>query len=159
MISDNALSILADLYNPALCIGILLVMFRLRRWRSIGRATALLGLYWLGAFGISLLDYLFPLWSRIGWDYSTHTAFAAACVWFLWRYRQQAALWILSLLVYFWLMRHLRYHTIADMASTLAVMLLWLQLADVLLKMFKNGNSNSSQIPKYERNPNSDHQS
>lgn len=157
MLAEKLLSILADLYNPALCIGILAVMYRLRRWRLIGYATAQLGLYWSGAFGISLLDYLFPLWPKIGWDYSTHTAFAGTCVWFLWRYRQHPALWILSLLIYFWLMRHLGFHTIEDMASTLIVILLWSLTIDTLLNRVKNGNSDSSQIPAYERNPDPDH--
>jgi hypothetical protein len=64
----------------------------------------------------------------LGWDYSTHTAFALAMVWPLWLYQTShwRWLWPVSFIGYAGLMLVQQYHTLLDIVSTAVVMLIML---------------------------------
>jgi hypothetical protein len=152
----DTLPLIADLYIPALLLSIAVILCK-RPHKA--KALMALGISMIGVYGIRVLDQFTSLWPRAGWDYSTHTAFAAVCVWFLWR-NLRHVIWPWSLAGYFALMIHLRYHTLADILSTLAVMALWISLQEKMLprhRAVKNDSLNSSQSPAYERDRNLDH--
>lgn len=158
---DQFLAVAADIYSPLLLLGIAIVIIK-HRQTSI-RALTAIGVYMVGVYGFMLLDRVASLWPRIGLDYSTHTAFAAVCVWFLWRNSEVPwrSVWLWSLMAYFAAMIHLRYHTVADILSTMGVMAMWIAAYDMTSAMrekIKNGNSDSSQTQACERDPRRDHQ-
>lgn len=154
--------IIADIYSPILLIVIAAIIRNspTKRRRLVSAMVA----YMAGAFGFMLLDKIASLWPRFGLDYSTHTAFAVVCVWWIcknlkpifWR-----IFWSASPLVYFALMVHLDYHTAADILTTMSAMGLWIAFYEILsaaIRKFKNGNLNSSQTRAYEHDPHRDHQ-
>lgn len=120
------LDAIADAYVPALGLAWLLACVagaRRHGWPA-GGARLLLGLLGLGlAYGVGWLDARGALWARLGLDYSTHSAVAAAMVAALAtglpRLRWPLGL---SLLAYVLLMLYQGYHTLADIASTLAIL-------------------------------------
>ncbi len=124
--SYEQLDRIADAYIPALALVWLvacIVTGRARGWPA-GAARLLLGLLALAlVYGVAWVDARGALWPRFGLDYSTHTAVAAAvivaiataaprCWWPL----------ALSFVAYGLLMLYQRYHTLGDIASTLAVL-------------------------------------
>lgn len=127
------LAVIADVYSPVLLLAIGLTIFRLPHKF---KAAAVVGFYMMGVYGIMLLDYVGSLWPKAGLDYSTHTAFAAVCVWFLWKNTQGMAgrlIWPVSLLLYLGLMRLQAYHSILDMITTLAAIAVWIATQDFVL--------------------------
>lgn len=154
------LDCIADLYNPflLLCCFVLLAkrFYSNRSVKSLALQVMALGLYLLGVYALMALDQRFYIWPALGWDYSTHSAFAVACCWFLWsgsKSRIKARIsWSLSLLGYLLLMHYQRYHTAIDMISTMLVIALWIAIVDRCLRRFKSGNLSSSQNPGYGHN-------
>lgn len=128
MPSYETLDLIADAYIPLLAVisvAFILVPVRHMRWRDMARrlfAFALLGVI---AYGLMFLDVRLQIWPRVGLDYSTHTAVALVLVIFLsvvglrlwW-------LWLLSFLSYLLLMLYQEYHTVADMATTIAAVII-----------------------------------
>ena len=119
---------LADAYVPALGLVWLgaCVLSGLRHGPRAGLARLFLGLgAMVFAYGLMWLDARFGFWPRFGLDYSTHAAVALAFATAImpnWR----RARWpvAVSLVAYVLLMLVQRYHTVADIASTTAVLAL-----------------------------------
>jgi hypothetical protein len=158
----NLFAVTADIYSPALLLGIAIIMLKQPHAHRQALLAAIVA-YLMGVYGLMLVDKAASLWQRVGLDHSTHTAFAAACVWFLWKHTQKPwrAFWLWSLAAYFALMIHLGYHTAADILSTMTVTALWIVMYDLALakrRKIKTGNLDSSQTQAYERDPHRDHQ-
>lgn len=114
---------LADATNYLLLLWLLAVLI-------IGaRSKLLTGRAWLApllsiaaVYVVKTIEGKFDLWERAGWNYSTHSALAAAVVmslFFLDRSRRFIALAAFG--IYEILIVLLGFHTIADIASTLLV--------------------------------------
>ncbi|HEY7773573.1 MAG TPA: hypothetical protein VIC26_10330 [Marinagarivorans sp.] len=135
--SYRTLDLIADSYVPILLIVILLSMaVKLKQPRVALKEFCSLLLLAIIAYGLMFADHAHRLWAQQGWDYSTHTATAAACVWYLFWLRQGKRIlagffqhsavylcWPLSFLAYLALMRYQNYHTWTDMGSTLVAVL------------------------------------
>lgn len=117
------LDLLADAIDPLLALFALAApTLRRRAWRralyyylagSLGMAVV---------YGIWALDGWLGLWARWGMDYSTHTAFAVSAAITL-SFWMKAWRWALAMVVvgYAFLLRHLGYHDVLDMATSAAV--------------------------------------
>lgn len=125
MPSHETLDAIADAYIPALLIialGAALWPVRQQQWRDgVCRVRDLLGLLTI-AYGLMALDNYLQLWPALQLDYSTHTAVALALCLYLHVYRSRWRLaWWLSLFCYALLMLYQRYHGLADIVTTAAV--------------------------------------
>ena len=125
---------IADAVIPALALawlGLLGWQLAQRRWRWAASHVVLLVLVLATAYGWMGVDNRLGIWAAFGLDYSTHTAVSAALslaiVVMLPRMR-----WLMVgvFTLYCVLMLYQRYHSVLDMASTLAVVapFLWLAL-------------------------------
>lgn len=126
--SYEALDQIADLYNPLLLLAALILTTLSCRGSQAPYTNWLKRIVLVGCglalvYGVQYLDHRLQLWPRLGWDYSTHTAFAMAMVWPLWYYGRPPWRWVwpTSLVIYGVLMLYQRYHTLADMVSTAIV--------------------------------------
>ncbi len=126
--SFETLDFIADLYNPLLAICALIFGFWFGRYKlnklkwAITYSIELL-IYLTLVYGLGYLDSRFGLWPSLGWDYSTHTAFALAMIWPLWLYQYAKWRWIwpVSFVFYAGLMLYQGYHTLTDILSTSVV--------------------------------------
>ena len=127
MLSYQQIDIIADSFIPLLlllCILIISINFiRRRRHTGISQLTILLlGIAYV--YAIYWLDKLLNLWTKLGWDYSTHTALALMLSVFLFSYIKKLRYWIALLFVtYLLIMLYQQYHTIQDMVSTIIIIL------------------------------------
>lgn len=126
--SYETLDAIADAYNPMLFFSVLLFCFLQIRKERFSLRTALsygveIMLYLFAVYGLKYLDQRFGLWPGVGWDYSTHTAFALAMTWPLWLYQASPLRWCwpLSFVAYAVLMMYQGYHSFADIISTTVV--------------------------------------
>ena len=133
----QTLDTLADAYVPALAITALISMgAKLKQPRHALKEFCSFLLLAFIAYGIMFTDTAHHLWAKKGWDYSTHTATAAACTWYLfWLHKSQRVLggffhitgvmlfWPLSFIGYLVLMRFQQYHSWADMLTTLLALM------------------------------------
>jgi hypothetical protein len=125
MLSYEELDRIADSYTPLLAaLSLLFIAAALyrRQWQVLGMRLA----GWLGvvlfAYGFMFLDNALKIWTAVGLDYSTHTAVAFALVVFLSaNIRKLRWMWCGSFLSYLLLMLYQKYHTVADIVSTLVV--------------------------------------
>lgn len=125
MPSYETLDAVADAYTPLLalaCLAILVRTLRVLQWKALGLRMTSLAAGVCIAYGLMFLDNRFQVWPAAGLDYSTHTAVALVLVMFL-SAHWPAVRWLspLSLLAYALLMVYQRYHTVADIASTAAI--------------------------------------
>lgn len=124
MPSFETLDSIADLINPICGIVALLVPWikRPRRVRSALTLNALTVVALGSAYLLQALDGATQLWSRLGLDYSTHTAVFIAIASSIW---QHGLRWRWSIagigLAYAILMRIQDYHSLLDIVSTGAV--------------------------------------
>lgn len=119
----NILAIIADAYNPLLLLMCLAVC--VYQWRNGFRLYGLrLLAIAVASYAVMFIDQGFSLWSRLGLDFSTHTATSLGMVLFLaaGRSKKWIAILLSSLIAYCWIMYVEAYHTWPDMVSTLAVM-------------------------------------
>ena len=118
------LDAIADGVNPALAILALLLPFFVRPSQQYGRLAFLLntGISMAVMYAIAWVDRIAGLWSAFRLDYSQHTGFAAVLVFslFAWNRRFGAVLAIV-LIGYVALMLYQEYHTIADMLTTVMI--------------------------------------
>ncbi|BCD99621.1 hypothetical protein [Marinagarivorans cellulosilyticus] len=135
--SYQTLDTLADLYVPLLFLLMLISVASKLKQPTVALKEFCSILLLAGiAYGMMFADSAQSLWSQRGWDYSTHTATAAACVWYLfWLHKGRRTLgglfqhkavyvfWPLSLIAYLALMRYQQYHSWPDMLSTLLAVL------------------------------------
>ncbi len=128
MTSRETLAIVADVYTPLLALASLVVLARTfiqAPWREAGLQLLGLSAALVIVYGLMFLDAHFGLWPAWSLDYSTHTAVALVLVLFLVARRPRlTGLWVGSLIAYALLMVYQRYHTLADIASTAAVVVL-----------------------------------
>ncbi len=132
MLSYQTLDAIADTYIPALIILIVISMAaHFRHAQILLIALCKLTLLALLPYGLMFADQALHLWQQYGWDYSTHTAVAATCCWYLFELRKAPAiaghifhsyfiwpLWPLSFSAYLILMNYQNYHSWQDMIST-----------------------------------------
>lgn len=136
MPSYQTLDTIADAYVPVLAVIILIsIALRLAQPKAALRELACVLLLAIIAYGMMALDHYQRFWAHFGWDYSTHTATAAACAWYLfWLHKGKRIaggffhhkfvrlIWPISFGLYLGLMRYQGYHTWADMLTTLAAL-------------------------------------
>ena len=122
----ETLDMIADLYNPVLFF--LYILFAVIYWRSNDKLASLKGFFGiLFCYILLFADHLLGLWKSFELDYSTHTAVAFSLVYFHLHKRnlkQPAAIaFCISLAGYYILMLYQQYHTVADMLTTLIVVI------------------------------------
>jgi hypothetical protein len=127
-VSYEQLDLIADSVNPALgLVWLAAVLFWLLRWRP-RRAGFALGFGLLAlcfAYGFMWLDRRWSAFAGLGLDFSTHAAVAAAMGVTLAVLFARARLALAALLLgYFALMLYQRYHSLADILCTLALLTL-----------------------------------
>ncbi|WP_028863072.1 hypothetical protein [Psychromonas aquimarina] len=127
------LPVIADLYTPLLVLAYLYYWQKepqvKRRLRFIILLLSLTLVY-----GLMFVDNSLQIWPALAMDYSTHSALALVFVIDLsMKNRKLRLLAPLSLCIYFYLMRLLDYHSVADMLTTCVVLL------PVLLYLHKRG--------------------
>ncbi|WP_053981925.1 hypothetical protein [Marinagarivorans algicola] len=129
----QTLDTLADTYIPTLAIIALISMAaKLGQPRIAFKELCAFALLVFLAYGLMFMDATHRIWASQGWDYSTHTATAGACVWYLfWLHKGRRVLggvfqqpwvyvfWPVSLVGYLALMRYQQYHSWLDMLTTL----------------------------------------
>lgn len=135
--SYESLDTLADSYVPLLAVIIMVnIAARLNQPRQALAEFCKVLLLAVLAYGVMFVDNSLRLWASQGWDYSTHTAVAAACCWYLYwlkkgsgilggifRLKWVTLLWPISFVGYLLLMRYQGYHTWADMLTTCLALL------------------------------------
>ncbi len=117
------LVVVADAYIPLLAL--LLLYYLYVEYKSFfNKQLIFLGILLCVVYGLMLLDNTYSLWSRVGLDYSTHSALSCALVVCVYSIKPKL-LYTLSgsLLMYFWLMIYLQYHTVLDILSTISVII------------------------------------
>ena len=126
-VDPHLLDSIADAVNPLLALTAVTFAFaRKRKAREVLPPRRFLAGVLLGLTVVYLLQNLdsrLHFCSRLGLDYSTHSAFAVSVVTSL---VLANARWLFALvpvlLGYGWLMAHLGYHTVADMLAAAAVL-------------------------------------
>lgn len=125
MPSYATLDAIADAYNPLLAgLALLLMLISLlnAQWQQAAMRLAGFAVVAAVAYGGMLLDRHLSIWPAFGLDYSTHTASALGLVILLsYIAHRLMPLWIGSLVGYLLLMLYQRYHTLADIVTTAAV--------------------------------------
>jgi len=118
------LDIIADSYNPILLIlSIVIILVNIKRNRKVYAfyefvlLTVLISLVYL----FQAIDNRLSIWSSFGCNYSTHTAFSLAIVFFvLFKGIKTKAYIVTSFVFYIALMLFQKYHTIIDILTTIA---------------------------------------
>lgn len=114
---------IADSVNPIMAIVTLLLPVLTRSTYSGGR----LAFYVASAvsmatmYGLGWMDARWQIWASVGMDYSTHSGFAAVLVVSIWLWKRAAG--VVATVIgaaYAVLMVYQRYHSIADIATTVA---------------------------------------
>ncbi|WP_374402986.1 hypothetical protein [Niveibacterium sp.] len=125
MLDYETLDAIADAYTPLLGgLWLLLAVSPLPRgqWRLAALRIALGLTTLVVCYGLMFADKALGIWPALGLDYSTHSAVAIAAVGILGTLLPRLRpTWIASLLAYFALMLYQRYHSLADIATTAAV--------------------------------------
>lgn len=117
------LDLLADAIDPLLALFALAAPALWRRGRRQTIFYYLAGVLGMAVvYGVWALDGWLGLWARWGMDYSTHTAFAVSVAITLGSWRKEWR-WALAAVVvgYAFLLRHLGYHDVPDMATSTVV--------------------------------------
>lgn len=122
MTQFEILDLIADSYNPILLLtGVYLVVLSFRSDRKQGfLRIVLLALLLLSVYLLQFIDHSLGLWQAYGSDYSTHTAFALAMVFFLYISTRRFKMTVMATFVaYVLLMLYQQYHTLAGIVSTI----------------------------------------
>lgn len=131
----ETLDTIADSYTPLLAIislTLIVVAPFKGQWRLAGLRLLTLSILLGIAYGLMFFDAQFSICSTVGLDYSTHTAVALVLAAFLAANESRLTiLWFSSLIVYVLLMLYQGYHTVSDIAVTVAVIVfpVWLVVA------------------------------
>ena len=131
MLSFETLDFLSDSVNPICGVVALVIPWvkRSRRFRSALIFNVLTILAVGLAYVLQALDGAAHLWSRLGLDYSTHTAVFIAIASSIWQHGRPWRWSIAAIgVAYALLMRMQNYHSVLDIASTAAViapLLIW----------------------------------
>lgn len=128
MFGYQALVILADCYTPLLMLafsGVLLKTLMRRQWLQLACRLLLLGYGAVVTYGLMFADRAWSLWQTWGLDYSTHTAAALVLVVLInHSIPRVCSLNIMLLVAYAGLMLYQQYHSVSDILTTAAVVLL-----------------------------------
>lgn len=125
------LAIVADIYTPLIiCLIVFELIFgdkSLALHKQALRFRLLLLICMIcSAFAFMAIDNMFKLWPKLGLDYSTHSAVSLVLILFLCLLKPSFIVYyVSSLLLYFWLMIILNYHTVLDILSTVLIILLF----------------------------------
>ncbi|MDZ7922828.1 MAG: hypothetical protein U5M23_01945 [Marinagarivorans sp.] len=136
MLNYQTIDAIADAYIPTLLVVTALSMaIHFKNPHTLLTSICKLALLMLLPYGLMLADQALHLWQKLHWDYSTHTAVAATCCWYLFwlgkgtvlasrifHSRFIYSLWPLSLAAYLTLMDYQNYHSWQDMLSTLVAL-------------------------------------
>ena len=136
MLSYETLDTIADAYIPILLIVIALSLTtNFKHPHILLTLVCRLILLMLLPYGLMFADQALNIWGKYHSDYSTHTAVAATCCWYLFWLRKKSKLtvsifyshfiywlWPLSLTAYLALMNYQNYHSWMDMLTTLVVL-------------------------------------
>lgn len=138
MPSYATLDAIADAYTPLLALTCLVLLLRPLhglQWRVLGLRGASLAAGAFVAYGLMFLDNRLAIWPMAQLDYSTHTAVALVLAIFLSMYWPASRLlcWV-SLCAYGLLMLYQRYHSLADILTTAAVVAVLYLRADLLIR-------------------------
>ncbi len=123
------MGIVADIYIPLIILLIAIELIfddkSLAVIKKSFKFRLLLLIFMLcSAFGFMAIDSTIKLWPKLGLDYSTHSAVALVLVLFLYLLKPKFCIYyIASLLLYFWLMVLLQYHSVLDVFSTVLIIL------------------------------------
>ena len=123
----EALVFIADIYIPTIFFMAVNQSIFADKFFVIAHTTPKLRLLLLmsvlcSAFGLMVLDNTLSLWLKLSLDYSTHSAVALALILFLCISTPKFSIYfITSLLLYFWLMIIMQYHTVLDIVSTVLI--------------------------------------
>ncbi len=128
---------IADSYVPGLLICF--IFLSVVNAKNIGKtkilkSSVLLVIFLIFSYGFMALDKYFGWYAGVGLDYSTHTALSVSLVIAIqilvgFRY------WVtISLLVYFLLMLYQQYHTVADIVTTLLLVVPFIASAYFMLR-------------------------
>jgi hypothetical protein len=128
MLSYGQLDAVADANNPLLGV-VCLLRFVWLLWHKDWSFAARMALFFICAlivaYGWEKIDLRFSIWPRVGLDYSTHTAVAAATTTVLWLFwRQGRIAWASWLFAYAFLMLWQQYHSVADIVATAGIVIL-----------------------------------
>lgn len=125
MTTFEKLDFIADSYNPMLLLfslALVALTFKSEGTKLAGIKLGLLLVLTFLVYIFQLVDNYLNLWSSFGLDYSTHTAFSIAIVYFvLYNSRKTKIVIMFSFLGYLILMLYQKYHTVADILTTIAV--------------------------------------
>lgn len=128
LFSYENLDRISDSFNPAIgivAIGVATMPLLTKQWRAAGLRCAALLSGLLVTYGLMFLDKRLGIWSTVGLDYSTHTAFALVVTGFLaLTLRKLRLLWAGLFVGYIALMLYQRYHSFYDIVTSAAVVLL-----------------------------------
>ena len=119
------LDIIADSYNPVLLLISIYVVIKTLSSSTSNGIIKLLHLVSLlsSVYIVQAIDRYFSLWASYKIDYSTHTAFSLAIVFFFtFSTIKQLSLISISYIVYLLLMLYQEYHTFTDIISTIAIL-------------------------------------
>jgi hypothetical protein len=115
---------IADAVNPVMAIMTLLLPLLTRSTYAGGRVTFYIatGISMAGMYAVGWLDARLHVWALAGMDYSTHSGFAAVLIASIWLWKRAAGVVAVAIgAAYAVLMLYQRYHSIADIVSTAAV--------------------------------------
>jgi hypothetical protein len=128
-VSQEILGVVADIYIPLIILLIALeLIFEERSLAVIKKSLKFRLLLLISmlsiAFGSMAIDNMLKIWPKMGLDYSTHSAVALVLIMFLYLLKLKFCIYyVASLLLYFWLMVELQYHTLLDIFSTMVLIL------------------------------------
>lgn len=139
MIAYEVIDAICDAVNPALfivAIGIAGFHCLKKNYKYslfVGMAI-LYGLF--VTYGILLIDTKIHLWKRMGMDYSTHTAFAFSMCFVIAVFLRKPMLMSTVFIGYILAMVYQKYHTVADIFTTIFALSLLIAPLFILVKRY-----------------------
>lgn len=124
MLSYEILDTIADVYNPLLFVGY--IAYSAVYFKQKDRVAWLVGFLGVAlCYVIMFIDDKLNIWQAADLDYSTHSSVALALVFFHLHKRNRTSFKALaiigSLVAYYALVLFQRYHSIADIATTVLI--------------------------------------
>ena len=118
----ETLDVIADIYNPLLAVTALgMIVLALLRQQKVNAKYQVISilLAMIAVYCFFFLDKHFEVWSSVGLDYSTHTAFALVFVVHLAWFTKSWLWWLAgSFFLYLALMKFQEYHSWGDIITT-----------------------------------------
>lgn len=123
----DTLDLIADVYShfllPLSAIALILIQC-IRAAYCLKYQLLKLFIYLIYVYLVLAVDLVFNIWPAIGLDYSTHTAFSLVFVVLITEMNRPAGLATsASYIGYLWLMVYLEFHTVADIVTTIIIVL------------------------------------